>query len=533
MVVERTRKDKQVELIKKAIQLYEMPQQETMQTVKERDIIVPDGKPDLSEVIYLDGEVNIDQLDVQEDRIVYKGQIDMTIVYQPTGEGAEVECMKSSMPIEDFIIIDGVDANQKVAMDYKIENLHWSMLNERKINVKAIVEAAVLAMKPKEELVVVGTEGDDKAQVQKVMMTSTYPARAGQDNLLVKDELTIMQDKECVSEILKMTPVIKEEQIKRTDTDILYNGIVEITTLYKSQDDDKSLDMVTHRVPFAGNIDLPKDEEEMYWSCTLEPRITYAQPQPDYDGEDRIIEMECMVNSKYQTYNQMEEEVVEDVYCPGKKMLMDKKATQYMTLMGREVNKMNKKDVVTMDGEAVDANKIFQSKVTPMVETKDVQSDKVMLSGMMEMQVAYLTGDPAQPIKVVIDMVPFTQEVSLKGLEKGQYIDVNLMAKDVNVTPYNKNDVMVEYTMESVVDAYQPQEMSAIDEMTVEVMDQETLNAYPSMTVYVVQKGDSLWEIAKRFNTTVEEIEAINDLEPHAIIYPMQKLIIIKKTQFE
>ncbi len=42
---------------------------------------------------------------------------------------------------------------------------------------------------------------------------------------------------------------------------------------------------------------------------------------------------------------------------------------------------------------------------------------------------------------------------------------------------------------------------------------------------YTVQKGDSLWQIARQFNTTVEKIKKANNLSKNTI-YPGQKLII-------
>jgi hypothetical protein len=42
---------------------------------------------------------------------------------------------------------------------------------------------------------------------------------------------------------------------------------------------------------------------------------------------------------------------------------------------------------------------------------------------------------------------------------------------------------------------------------------------------YIVKKGDSLWKIAREFNTTIQEIKNSNNLNGNTI-YPGQKLII-------
>ena len=44
--------------------------------------------------------------------------------------------------------------------------------------------------------------------------------------------------------------------------------------------------------------------------------------------------------------------------------------------------------------------------------------------------------------------------------------------------------------------------------------------------MYIVKKDDTLWKIAKRFGSTVEDIVRINGIEDENKIYPDQKLFI-------
>ena len=47
-----------------------------------------------------------------------------------------------------------------------------------------------------------------------------------------------------------------------------------------------------------------------------------------------------------------------------------------------------------------------------------------------------------------------------------------------------------------------------------------------SITIYVVQSGDTLWKIAKKYNTTMQEVARVNQIEEPNVIKVSQKLII-------
>ena len=58
--------------------------------------------------------------------------------------------------------------------------------------------------------------------------------------------------------------------------------------------------------------------------------------------------------------------------------------------------------------------------------------------------------------------------------------------------------------------------------------DSQKVRSMPGITVYIVKPEDTLWDIAKRFYTTTEEIRSRNNLENEEIS-PGQPLLLIKK----
>ena len=69
-----------------------------------------------------------------------------------------------------------------------------------------------------------------------------------------------------------------------------------------------------------------------------------------------------------------------------------------------------------------------------------------------------------------------------------------------------------------------------LDKMEEAPLDQEKIRSLPGITVYIVQPEDTLWDIAKRFYTTTEEIRSMNELENEEISSGMP-LLLVKKVE--
>ena len=60
--------------------------------------------------------------------------------------------------------------------------------------------------------------------------------------------------------------------------------------------------------------------------------------------------------------------------------------------------------------------------------------------------------------------------------------------------------------------AAETQKVQTVQDIRMESMSGEELAAIPAMALYIVQPGDTLWDIAKRFNTTADRIAQINEI---------------------
>ena len=89
----------------------------------------------------------------------------------------------------------------------------------------------------------------------------------------------------------------------------------------------------------------------------------------------------------------------------------------------------------------------------------------------------------------------------------------------------NNGNMDLKMELELLADTYKPVNLELIDSLEME--EYEDKSKY-GMSIYFVKKGDTLWKIAKRFRTTVDEIVSANNIEDPNKINVGEQLFIPK-----
>ena len=73
-------------------------------------------------------------------------------------------------------------------------------------------------------------------------------------------------------------------------------------------------------------------------------------------------------------------------------------------------------------------------------------------------------------------------------------------------------------------------EIPVITDVSEKPLDMEAVERMPGIIGYIVQPGDTMWNIAKRFSTTADQIKKVNQLD-NEILRKGQKLLIMREPQ--
>ena len=156
----------------------------------------------------------------------------------------------------------------------------------------------------------------------------------------------------------------------------------------------------------------------------------------------------------------------------------------------------------------------------------DTMADGITAEGVFLVELLYHCADDSRPVAVLRRGIPFTQTMELKGVQAGDEADVSLRLEDVDFQMLSETEGELRATL-TMEGAAQRQEKAGL---VTDIRWEEEKECKPmaGAVIYTVQKGDSLWKIAKKYRTTVEDIVAVNEIENAVLIFPGQKLLIIR-----
>ena len=102
-------------------------------------------------------------------------------------------------------------------------------------------------------------------------------------------------------------------------------------------------------------------------------------------------------------------------------------------------------------------------------------------------------------------------------------LDTNIEVKTQDFVVLSDGNIDSKIEMQFNVNVLKNEKINVIDNIDIE--EKKECNQY-SMVIYFVKPKDTLWEIAKKFDSTIEEIAKVNEIEDVNKITPGMQLFI-------
>lgn len=517
-----------MELIKKNIHMNKLKCKSALQLTLDDDFNVPDIKPDIDRIITQQGDLKINEIKAMNSKLLIKGELGFNVLYFSEEDARPIHNISGVIPFDEIINMELTCADDDPIVKWELEDLSTGLINSRKLSVKSIVSLSVVVEELYDEESGVMVEGPEDVQYIRKKIEITDVSVDKKDTFRVKDEIILPTNKGNVISVLYDMVRLNSMEIRLLEDKFTIKGDMPVFILYSSESEENPVEYYETEISFGGTIDCNGCNENMVDDISFRILNKNLEIKEDLDGESRVIDLEVILEMIIKVYEIQEPEILCDVYSPCKEITPIVRDATYENLVIKNNSKYRIADRIHVPDNQPKILQICHSEGTIKIDDIIPSATELQVEGIIDLNILYISEDDLRPLASLKGAIPFTQVIEVKGINPNSSYDIKPSIDQLSIMMLDSDEIEVKAVMNLNTIVFDKITESIITDLEVADLDLEKLQAMPGIVGYVVKKDDSLWNIAKRYYTTVDTIMEINDMENDSI-REGDKLIIMKR----
>ena len=509
-----------VNIAKENLCIHKLVSEKTEIIFVEGDMIVPDSKPDILNTICTSGVACVYKRELQENKLKIDGGVNTYIMYMPEGMEEGIRGVNTTLDFSQTIDVEGITPDMQVCLKTNVKSIEAKVINGRKIGIKVALEICIKVFAKEEVEVVNDIVEQEDIQILKDNFLMNSLLGTGSTKIYAKDTVQI-DSIDQLAEILKVSTDMIEKDVKISYNKVLTKAEAEIKIVYLTEDN--RIGMVNPKIPVVGFIDIPDVSEDNTYDICYELRNVIVKPNAQ-EEHSIYVEMEYEVTCN--VYEEKNINLIQDLYRPDMIFKIDR--TPISTMGDKKCIKQSKILQETVNLKEIEGKKLIDVDCHIILQKETKINSKILYE--MELQMRFLFLGNNMQVSIQEATVPF--EYIIDNLERGESLntqnDFEILSQDFVIQ--DGGNVSCNINMNIQTDMYRNVNANLIN--TVEE-DQERQEQDYSIVIYIVKKGDTLWNIAKEFGSTIDDIVRTNGLENPDQIQIGQKLYIPKYVRMQ
>lgn len=512
-----------LDVIKENLEYEQLFADNTAEGMLRGEYLIPDTHPDVIKVLMVEAKPLVTNKEVMQDRVFVEGQVEYLVIYTAREEEGEgVHTVTYNDKFSNYIDVPGAEHRMICDAECEFEHISANIVNERKISIESVLTVTCNVYKQDSLEYVKGVEGSGDIEMKKRTEIFDRVIYTKKLDLSAKTKIKIGMDKPQIGKIIKCNGTIHKKEVKLGEDKVQVSCFCKIDLVYKALDSRELISL-------EDDVFVSREEEAEGVLPEMTPVFDLRLISMEYNvgeddlGEARVIEVEALIDGNIKVVNKENVDVIEDAYSPTRNMELKKGIVDMTMLHGMGNNETIIKDNIEpspSSGEPIQIVNVAGKVVS--VENKIVDN-KVVVDGIVKVDVLYKTSDNENLIGKTDAEIPFTVSVDIKDITPDMKAVVKSWLENIQAT-IEAHTIGIKAIIGTMAKVFALAKKECV--FGIEEKEGEKPVKKASVSIYSVQNGDTLWSLAKKFNTTVGDILKINGLDDSEPICINQKLIM-------
>lgn len=536
-------------LEKKNIHMNKIVKSETVIFFVSREERIIDADNEIENIINQKEIVTTDGVVTRENQITVNGTINYNILYYP--KNSEMVCgEEKEINFEENIKLMGINSEDNANVTMEVLSSSIKPVDGKNYIYKIQLKAYIIVEKIEDLDIATAIDTDSQGENYENNFAKENSGKNNVEDIMTKkrniDSLAIIADKTDTFRVSEQIEVphgkppigtivwsdirIKNQNIKTMEGSIIINGQLSVFIIYIPEMENMPEQWLEQTIDFNGQLEMSEATEDVVSYIELWLNNVNVQPEINQDNEMRNLSVSALLKLNAKLYKETSIKVIEDVYKPGANLVPVMESKTYQKLLVKNASRTKEVVKMKIDKTKGQLLQICNSQAEIKIENILVRDNSLKAIGKIKTCIIYISSDDRHPICCQCRESNFEHGIDAEGIEGNDEYFLNWKVEQVNANMLNADEVEIKAVIALEAIVFKKVEQNFVTEINQEPVDMEALNSAPVLKGYIVQKGDTLWKLAKENYTTIEKIMTVNNLE-NETIKKGDRLLIIKSCQ--
>lgn len=467
-------------------------QEETLET------IVPDASPDILRLVDTQGKILLKSKTASDGQVTLTGTARLTVLYLPDG-GTGPCRMEVSIPFNIMAEEKRIRTGCLVIAVPRVSGADTRTMNPRKIVTRVEIAVGVKVFSAAAVSLCTGVSAADGA-VEQLMESHQLSCIAAvqEKQVSFEDDLNIPAGRPAAEELIHSRVELSCRESKIIGSKLIFKGEAAVQLLYRSAGG--GLDAADFTLPFSQIAEVAGVGEDGI--CTVAMGLTGAEFVLGGDGRTVSVSLSMLAQALVREERSVE--LLADTYSTCCPLRVERVPYDYRVCQTEGVGRQMVREIIE---SGLPIKSVVDASVTLGRTAQSREGGQLRLSA-----------------QVSVTAVCITEENEYcavsRGFEASCAVDVpeeciclfSCESGDLIATP-TADGVEVRFPLDFPYLCLHSAHAAVVQDVSVENAAEEERGPRPSIVLRVLEDGERLWDVAKRYGTTIGDIVKANELE--------------------
>jgi len=466
----------------------------------EADFSLPEYMPEILRIIKSTAQPKVNSCRAVGERVTVDGECELRMIY--TAEDGCIYSFAQSRPFtrhcENNAFNDAIDINCDLSVSY----VNCRATSTKRAEIKAGIVIKINAfIEETEEIISL-----EDACIEKKCVPVRAMSLGCKKTKTFSMSDTVSLPNACAFIISSRASAVCTE-IKKISNKIMVKGDAVVEICYVTAADKSCTERIKHSLPINQILEFDGMEERYTGNVSLNVTAIDVMQKNEQDGAGTAFDIALGIDASVCMWEEKELMVICDAYAVGGCVELKKQEYTFLTALDEIRDTYIFKSDFPVSGEGV--SKVLDS--TSEITNVSVKNEKGFLVVCGSLNLSVLLKDSSGSLSNINKIVDFKYE------RKADYdVDDIFCLPAITITSLDciekgNNGIDVRAEINIVATVFGKAGLDTVTDIT--ESENQIERKSNAITVYFPEESESLWSIARRYNTTVNAIAAENNLE--------------------